>query len=291
MKKLLTVLLIAFFLFTNAQNSQQIANRFFYELTFKPKKDSAKTDKKVTILDIISRKSVYQDYTLPSQDSIMKIQIEKMKKSGNVFQDVNKILKSPKFTYKIIKFYPDMKLQYVDRIGVNLFSYNDQLKLKWDILPEKQKIGIYNTQKATTEFGGRKWIAWFSSDIPFQDGPYKFQGLPGLIIKIEDTEKNYVWLLSGNKKIIDYDETYSDNLVATIGMMKNTITPTSKEKFQKLYKVYITDPLAETRQYMTPEYMNMIMPGTNETIGNIIKKEEKRLKESFKANDNFIEKD
>jgi GLPGLI family protein len=83
---------------------------------------------------------------------------------------------------------------------MNLFGYDDPVKFTWNIQPEKQKIGEYNTQKATTEFGGRKWTAWFSSDIPFQDGPYKFYGLPGLIVKIEDDEKNYSWMLSGNKR-------------------------------------------------------------------------------------------
>ncbi|HCR76824.1 MAG TPA: GLPGLI family protein, partial [Chryseobacterium sp.] len=74
-------------------------------------------------------------------------------------KDMSKLIKWPKFSYKIVKTYPDMKVQYVDRISRNLFAYDDDVKLNWNILPEKQKIGEYNTQKATTEFGGRKWTA------------------------------------------------------------------------------------------------------------------------------------
>jgi GLPGLI family protein len=150
-------------------------------------------------LDITPKKSIYQDYTIPSQDSIIKLAVEEMEKS-KTWKDISKLIRMPKFAYKIVKTYPEMKQQYIDRVSMNLFGYDDPVKFTWNIQPEKQKIGEYNAQKATTEYGGRKWTAWFSSDIPFQDGPYKFYGLPGLIVKIEDDEKNYSWMLSGNKR-------------------------------------------------------------------------------------------
>ncbi|WP_435524511.1 GLPGLI family protein [Chryseobacterium indoltheticum] len=184
---------------------KESSNRFFYELTFKPKQDSTKIDKVITVLDITDKnRSVYQDYTVISQDSIMKVEMEAMQKAGT-FKDLSKSLKTPKFSARIHKFYPSMKVEYVDKVAngmtpVNI-AYTEDLKFNWKISDEKQKIGEYNAQKATTEYGGRKWIAWFSSDLPFQDGPYKFSGLPGLIVKIEDADKNYSWVLQGNKKV------------------------------------------------------------------------------------------
>jgi len=85
MKKLISLfLLTAFF----ALNAQETANRFFYELTFKPKKDSARLDKVMMILDITKEKSIYRDYTMVAQDSVVKIQFEQMQKSGvlKIFQ-------------------------------------------------------------------------------------------------------------------------------------------------------------------------------------------------------------
>ena len=130
-----------------------------------------------------------------------------MQKSG-VFKDLMKSMTMPKFSEKIYKFYPDMKVQYVERISsgftpINI-GYNDDTKFDWKISTDKEKIGEYNTQKATLDFGGRKWTAWFTPDLPFQDGPYKFHGLPGLIVKIEDDGKNYSWELKGNKKVKDF---------------------------------------------------------------------------------------
>jgi GLPGLI family protein len=290
MKKLLSVFLIVIFTFANAQNTKETANRFFYELTFKPKKDSAKLDKLITILDITPKKSIYQDYTIPAQDSIIKLAVEEMEKA-KVWKDISKLIRMPKFAYKIVKTYPEMKEQYIDRVSMNLFGYDDPVKFTWNILPEKQKIGEYNTQKATTEYGGRKWTAWFSSDIPFQDGPYKFYGLPGLIIKIEDDEKNYSWMLSGNKKLENYEElSYSDKINAKYGV-SNTVTPTTKEKFEKAYASFKQDPMAEIRQKVSPEMMNMKMPGSDVTIGDALKRQEKMTKDYFNANDNPIEKE
>lgn len=290
MKKLFSVFLITLFAFASAQDTKETANRFFYELTFKPKKDSAKLDKLITILDITPKKSIYQDYTIPSQDSIIKLAVEEMEKA-KAWKDISKLIRMPKFAYKIVKTYPEMKEQYIDRVSMNLFGYDDPVKFNWNILPEKQKIGEYNTQKATTEYGGRTWTAWFSSDIPFQDGPYKFYGLPGLIVKIEDTEKNYSWMLSGNKKMANYDElSYSDKINAKYGI-SNTVTPTTKEKFEKAYANFKQDPMAEVRQKVSPEMMSMKMPGSDVTIGDALKRQEKMTKDYFNANDNPIEKE
>lgn len=285
MKKLSAILLLLMFFSLNAQTT---ANRFFYELTFKPKKDSTKLDKVMTILDVTKEKSVYQDFTVPAQDSIIVAAVKEMERT-KVWKDLMKSVHMPKFSYKIEKTYPEMKLRYVDRISRNLFAYDENTKFNWKIEGEKQKIGDYNTQKATTEFGGRKWTAWFSSDIPFQDGPYKFYGLPGLIVKVEDDAKNYSWLLKGNKTIADYSEqSEADKINAKYGM-DMAVKPINKDKFEQAYNNYKADPLAEYRPYMKPEMMSQKMPGSETTIGDYIKQQEKMAKDFFNANDNPIE--
>jgi len=50
-------------------------------------------------------------------------------------------------------------------------------------------------QKAIIDYGGRHWVAWFSPDIPIINGPYKFTGLPGLIIRIGDTKDQFSFLI------------------------------------------------------------------------------------------------
>ncbi|MCM1301810.1 MAG: GLPGLI family protein [Bacteroides cellulosilyticus] len=57
------------------------------------------------------------------------------------------------------------------------------------------EIAGYICHKATTSFRGRTWTAWYTPELPFNEGPYKFGGLPGLILKIEDDKNDYTWLL------------------------------------------------------------------------------------------------
>ena len=285
--------LLIFFLFTAffAVNAQETANRFFYELTFKPKKDSAKVDKVMMILDITKDKSIYRDYTLVAQDSTLKIQVDQMQKAG-VFKDLSKSMTMPKFSEKVFKFYPDMKVQYVEKISSGFtpmnIGYNDDTKFNWKISGEKEKIGSYNTQKATTDFGGRKWNAWFTTDIPLQDGPYKFHGLPGLIVKIEDEGKNYSWELKGNKKVPNYSETtYIETISPGGGGGK--VQEISREKFDKTFTEFKKDPFASTRPMLKPEMLSQKMPGSDTTIGDMIKQQEKMLKDFYGANNNPIE--
>ena len=88
---------------------------------------------------------------------------------------------------------------------------------KWTVGTETQLILGHKCQKATCNWRGRNFVAWFASDIPVRLGPWKFNGLPGLILKVCDTEKLYVYeavsLRSGNFAIKkrDYNEFSKDS--------------------------------------------------------------------------------
>jgi len=72
--------------------------------------------------------------------------------------------------------------------------------LNWNITSEQKLIGKYRSQKAETNYGGRTWIAWFTAELPFADGPYIFNGLPGLIVSIQDSNNDYSFNLIEVKK-------------------------------------------------------------------------------------------
>ncbi|HLT49681.1 MAG TPA: GLPGLI family protein [Aequorivita sp.] len=63
----------------------------------------------------------------------------------------------------------------------------DQHTWDWKIDNETKKIGLFTAQKATVNFRGRDYVAWFTSEIPVPFGPWKFKGLPGLILEVYDT--------------------------------------------------------------------------------------------------------
>lgn len=287
MKKYITIFIL---LFAFVAQAQVTANRFFYELTYKPKKDSAKTEKVMFSLDITPERSVFRDYTMIAQDSTMKAMVEEMQKAG-VYKDMMKSIKWPKFSYKITKSYPSFEVEYAEAITsgftpVNL-AYKEKPTFDWKIGSETMKIGEYNTQKATTNFGGRTWTAWFSKDLPMQDGPYKFSGLPGLIVKIEDKDQNYSFELKGNKPVKDFQEfTYFEKMQTGSGPKTIEL---DREKFESKFADYKKDPFGSMRSQMTPEIMNTKLPGSDKTVGEMVKDGESRLKKLYGNTDNTIE--
>jgi len=113
----------------------------------------------------------------------------------------NTIPPVPKFLYYIYKNYPAGKITYTEYIMPDYFKYEENLKLfDWQLSTDTATIRGYHAQKATTSFSGRDWIAWFAPELPYSDGPYKFNGLPGLIVKVYDTRNHYVFEMTSIEK-------------------------------------------------------------------------------------------
>ena len=56
---------------------------------------------------------------------------------------------------------------------------------------------------ATADFRGRRWTAWFATDIPVSDGPWKLGGLPGLILEAYDEGQQHVFTAVGLERVKD----------------------------------------------------------------------------------------
>jgi GLPGLI family protein len=96
--------------------------------------------------------------------------------------------------YRVYKNFNEKEITTTDHIPSDSYLYKENLNLfDWKISGETDSLFGYKVQRATTCFGGREWIAWFAPEIPFNDGPYKFNGLPGLILKIHDTRNHYAF--------------------------------------------------------------------------------------------------
>ncbi len=70
----------------------------------------------------------------------------------------------------------------------------------WTLLEETKNLDSLKLNKASCYFRGRKYIAWYSLEIPIKSGPWKFNGLPGLIYEVYDETKRYNWYLKKIKK-------------------------------------------------------------------------------------------
>lgn len=298
MKKNYLLLLAFLSVFVNAQ-----VNRFFYEYKFIPdsnNKEDVKTE--MMMLDIDKNGSSYYSRDKFVADSIGKAELEKQLKAGGGNISVNRRDRAGQVSYKVTKQYPDFKIYLFRNISTDKYKIKEDQKPEWKILPEKQKIGAYQAQKAITSFGGREWTAWFTTDLPFQDGPYKFYGLPGLIVKLEDATGSHIMTMIGNKTInISAAETEMQipDHVRVLGIGGKELEVT-KDQFKKVWKAYVNDPTKNMREMLmkngdgNTKVSFKVRTGDGKEISDpnqVIREMEKNTKEALKKDNNPIEPD
>lgn len=112
---------------------------------------------------------------------------------------INQIMGNPTpmlAQYVIIKHKHNTQIDLYERVLSSNYHIQEKVNFKWNIKNTKDTlIAGYRCKEAQTIFRGRKYRAWYTLSIPINDGPYKFQGLPGLIVKIEDTLKEHCFEL------------------------------------------------------------------------------------------------
>ena len=276
MKKLLINLFLILGILTIAQNK-----RFIYEYKFIPDSTNIEDDKtEMMFLDTTKDGSKYYSYTVFNSDSLMKADLERqLKATGSI--NVKSDMRKGNVRYSVTKTYPDYKINLHRRLSMDAYNISDERKINWKILPEKAKIGEWNAQKAEADFAGRHWTAWFSAEIPIQDGPYKFHGLPGLIVKIEDKTGSHKLELKGIKNITGELD---------INVFEAKEIAVNSKQFQKVVKEYENDPTKGIKQLQMGG-ATVILTGKDGNSAKVAKEQEERLRNQIKKDNNKIELD
>ena len=209
-----------------------------YELTFR--EDTAHLDRYRTenhMLSIGKKRDVssfrgYGTYRHNMElkkagDSGLTEELIKTGRIGKVFSDVP----SSAIRCSIFKNMTSKNITTIDHIYMQgMYEYEESFNaFNWQITAETDTINNYVCQKAICDFGGRTWEAWFTSELPFSDGPYKFCNLPGLILNVTDTENHYSW------KFLSIER--PSELMMVYEVINDRIQ-TTKEGFFKLQKRY-----------------------------------------------------
>ena len=276
MKKLLVNFFLIVGIVTFAQNK-----RFIYEYKFIPDSTNLEDLKtEMMFLDTTKDGSKYYSYTVFNSDSLMKVDLEKqLAATGSI--NVKSDMQKGSVRYSVTKTYPDYKINLHCRLGMDAYNISDDRKINWKISSEKEKIGEWNAQKAEADFAGRHWIAWFSTEIPIQDGPYKFRGLPGLIVKVEDKTGSHKMELKGIKNI-------SGDININVWEAKEIVV--NSRQFQKVIKEYENDPTKGIKQIQMGG-TSIVLTGKDGTSTKIAKDQEDRMKNQIKKDNNRIELD
>lgn len=87
-----------------------------------------------------------------------------------------------------------------DQAGMGEYGYYDEpfSEIDWQIVEDSTKTVLgYQCIMASTDYHGRKWTVWFTPEIPVQDGPWKFCGLPGLILEAAEEKGHHHFTADG----------------------------------------------------------------------------------------------
>ena len=154
-------------------------------------------------------------YALPSEAIYEELLETRRPLSEKIVKNENEVVEVYQPLIKENKiFIVDINDKYVEYfeylISTKKSKITDEFTIKWITINEKKVINDIECYKATTDFRGRKWEAWYAPSIPYSFGPWKFYGLPGLIISIHDESKRYNFAV---KKIENLKENiYKDKL-------------------------------------------------------------------------------
>jgi GLPGLI family protein len=251
-------------------------HRFIYELQLKM--DSTDTDyqKYNMILDINLKEVKFYGRNLLIADSLNK-------KFGNLdnrhIDMTGQVVKRKTNTGENENFI-NIKFGY--------YSFKTTDKINWHISGETKKIQQYTLQKATARFGGRNWVAWFAKEIPFNEGPFKFSGLPGLIFEIYDTGKNFIYNLIKSEEL--------PGLFPTEGFLESNfgnkaISITEKQK-QKLLTEFFNDPFSFERTNFTKnDTLHININGKEISTLDELNAQVKNMQEVIKKYNNPVEID
>ena len=96
-----------------------------------------------------------------------------------------------------------------DAYSFDLYTYEDSTaQFAWTLLPDTVTVCGYVCRKAEATFRGIRWTAWYAPDIPIPDGPWKLNGLPGLIVRADDADgTHHMELVAAQKadgEVMDY---------------------------------------------------------------------------------------
>lgn len=164
-------------------DSSRIVVRYSLEFVANPNKPET-IDNDIIVLEIGSKISKSYSYGLYKHDSIATM-------NKNSAQPFFKARVPP---LEVFKNHPIGNNTIVHRSSNHpepIFIYKDSLDIHWEFLSERKQVAGYDCQEATAFFRGRTWYAWFTNQIPVADGPWKFHGLPGLIMEIYDDQNHF----------------------------------------------------------------------------------------------------
>ncbi len=223
MRKLLIISAILFcFSYLKSQDYisiDKVSKIFVYDYEFNANRDNVYSgESHEMILEVGSKSSKFYSSAKAYVDSLLMLHADE--EPGVAMVKIMPMIMGvpvPKFCkFYIYKNYPEKGdcVYTAGDWGSGDYKIEEKLSFNWEIDNTADTVILgYNCVKAYTSYAGRDYTAWFTPEIPISDGPYKFNGLPGLILYISDSANEHIFSLYGiddgrSKPIYYIDDKY-----------------------------------------------------------------------------------
>lgn len=212
------------------------------------------------------------------RDSIMELMRNQSRGNWRNMRTMMESLPTSEFNSVVFKDLNNEEVWVKNSLSRNQFLYQEtETPVQWEFTDEFKEIEQFIVQKAITSFGGREYEAWFTLEVPIVDGPYVFNGLPGLILELYDTEMHYHFNLAS---IHPLKESYF------IDSNDRNAKEVSKEEFIESYKKYKENPFGSFSRFPSTNFEFKDETGRTITRRDL----EREAKEAAAKRNNLIER-
>ena len=210
--------------------------RVFYDYRYAPDADFPdERYRALTFLQVGRTHNSYMDYNAFRSDSINDINAKDCVPMMEYFAAMQNAIDLIGYEQRFIIDRRQKRQIVQERVALQEYQYEEPVpEINWILIPGDSIIAGYDCKKAACDLYGREYVAWYAPDVQLPYGPYQFNGLPGLIFKITDTENNFDFTISGLQQIDFYDPIYVREYRA--------IVKSSRKEVRKIEKNYCANP-------------------------------------------------
>ena len=194
------------------------------------------------ILEIGDTVSKFESYGSYRLDSVL---VGKQQMTNGEFFKIYNMYR-PDFKEFLLENANTKRLSYYGKVSIDSYTYQEDIpQIDWVLSDSTKMICGYLCHQATAVFRGRNWIVWFC-DIPKSVGPWKLNGLPGLILEAQSEDKEHTFTAISVRK------SSSPIIVRDTEYFKTT-----RELFNKAVADYKSDPTKSWKNSpLAPKDMN-----------------------------------
>ncbi len=152
------------------------------------------------LLFVAEKESIFLSNLKYVRDSVLR----NAKNQGMAMADLKRIFNNtPKghFDFVLRKDNATSSYIYSEKISKSFTFEHPIANYRWKLSQNKKSIHGFDCRMAVLEIGGYNYLAWYAPEISLKNGPFLFEGLPGLVLELECPSKNFIFSFLGIEKL------------------------------------------------------------------------------------------